>query len=100
MIQGTPTPGRPIYKAVLPYDRDNLLELQTTFQRIAVRLRYREIVGLARTLGVHQCTVYAWHYGKRCPDFNTMLTIIQWDKDGKRVEKHYQPTNSPYKGMF
>ena len=65
--------------------------VRSDFFRIAKSLNYTEIMALSRALRISDSTVYAWHYGERIPkNWGVMLDIIQWGKDGKPVEKHYQ----------
>ena len=90
MITGKKAPGRPYYVANIPFKVDRELALLNEFYGVAKRLCYREIVGLARAFNISERTVYAWHYGERFPRYGTMLDVIEWAKNGKRLRREYQ----------
>lgn len=93
MITGNKAPGRPVYVADIPFENDRQMVLLDEFYSIAKRLRYRDIVALARALGMTERTVYAWHYGERFPRYDIMIDVIEWAKRGKPMRKEYQKSS-------
>ena len=76
--------GRPAYYADLPsMETDRALLLLDSFYKITSKLRYREIIGLARSLDISYSTVLRWKYHISKPNFEVMMLIVEWGKAGK-----------------
>lgn len=76
--------GRPAYYAELPFTKvDPTLELLYSFNDVASKLRYREVMGLARSFNCSYEAVLRWKYGLSKPGFETMMKVVEWGKQGK-----------------
>lgn len=87
---GSPTPGRPVWVADIPFENDKTLPILSGFYRIVKQLNYRELMALARAFNMAERTVYAWRYGERFPRHEIMEMVIDWAKQGKPMRKEYQ----------
>lgn len=86
--------GRPAYYADLPStETDRTLKLLDSFYKITSRLRYQEIIGLARSLNVSYSTVLRWKYRLSKPNFEVMMLIIEWGKAGKPLSLRRREVN-------
>jgi hypothetical protein len=79
--------GRPGYYAVLPTVVDDpMLEVGAKFHEAVHKLRYREVVGLSRSLNMSYGTVLRWRYGLTRPSLEVMVQVIEWVRLGKQLE--------------
>lgn len=83
--------GRPVHVAVIPWNNDRAVDLIREFWDATSGLNYRDRMALSRACRVHEGTVRRWKYKVHVPQYDTMLAIIAWVKDGKPTVKQYHP---------
>lgn len=84
------TRGRPYYTADIPFTNDIKVQLLERFYAAVSAFKYREVMAVARQLGVHERTVLRWKYRESFPRYDVAIGIIEWVRLGKPVTKRYQ----------
>lgn len=91
-------PGRPAYYADITFGRDPDQPLFDKFYTVTRSLSYREMIGLARTLGVRPVTIWRWKTGQTAPRYGVMSKVIEWGEQGKPLVKRQRDRYAD--GMF
>ena len=74
-------------------ETDRTLGLLDSFFKITSKLRYREIMGLARSLDISYSTVLRWKYRLAKPNFEVMMLVIEWARAGKPLTTRKHEAN-------
>ena len=84
------TRGRPYFVATMPFQNHRKTELLDEFYTILATFRYREVMAVSRALGVSPRTIERWKYRETFPRWDTALTVIEWHKQGRPVQRRLQ----------
>lgn len=61
--------------------------LWADFRKACRTFRYRDIMALSRSLGVHRRTIERWRYCEAMPEIPVALTVLGWVEQGKPMRK-------------
>ena len=84
MALGRPVTGRPYPLAEIPF-LNARMSILDEFYSVCSTFRHRELVAVSRCLGVHYVTVQRWKYKMTFPSYETVVSVLEWEKRGKPI---------------
>ena len=85
------TRGRPRSVADIDFKSNPAQFYYDEFYKACKPMSYREMMALARYLGIDIRTVYRWRSGESFPrNIGSMLVVLDWVREGKPIKQQTQ----------